>query len=445
MEIERPAADGGCVTSPLATSEVGFVPRRPRSPLLRHLGTAALHLANGALELARRVVLPRRLPDAPAHVVVHRTGTIGDSLCALPALRALRRHWPDARITVLTSAGNSGAPGMATLLDGDPDEFELRPYDHAELASRPAARRLARELRATGELVWIGLPQNLTTPLRELRHLVFARLCGARSGVGFHVGGLQWLARSVARAQSDAPRVLQEADRHLAHLARHGIQSGSVEFAVQRPDRAALAADEALAPLPKGDAPLLVVAPGAKRPANRWPLERFASIARRFASAGGHVVTLGGASEEPLGRAVADAAGDRGHDLCGRTDLLTSAEVLRRARVALTNDSGVMHLAAAVGTPAVVAASARDLPGRWRPHGEAHAVLRREPECSPCWREECPLDNVCLTAVETDAVWSAVERLAGIATSQKAPAPEASPAGSGPLPSSPPRRPLGKP
>jgi ADP-heptose:LPS heptosyltransferase len=150
--------------------------------------------------------------------------------------------------------------------------------------------------------------------------------------------------------------------------------------------------------------PLVAIAPGAKREPNRWPAERFAEVAAALCARGSAVVTLGGPGDATLCAQVASAAGVTGLNLAGRTSILESCEVLKRCRLLICNDSGVQHLAAAVGTPCVSIFSFRDFKGRWFPHGSRNVVLQKWVPCAVCLLESCPRDNLCLRLITSSEV-----------------------------------------
>jgi heptosyltransferase-2 len=124
---------------------------------------------------------------------------------------------------------------------------------------------------------------------------------------------------------------------------------------------------------------LVALLPGAARgPSKRWPAEAFAQVGRELGRrAGGGVLVLGGPGEEDLGRAVAEAAGPRAVNLCGRLSLGESVAVLARCALAVTNDSGGMHLAAAAGIRVVAVFGLTD-PQRTGPLGDGHRIIRPE-------------------------------------------------------------------
>jgi ADP-heptose:LPS heptosyltransferase len=159
------------------------------------------------------------------------------------------------------------------------------------------------------------------------------------------------------------------------------------------------------------DAPLVALAPGAAFSwTKRWPPDRFGRLARELRERGLAPAVAIGPGEEELARAVSDAAGVPIPVLGADLDPVELAAVLARARVAVTNDSGPMHLAAAVGTPVVALFGPTD-PGRTGPTGSPSVVLDRYVFCSPCYRKECPYAHECMTGITVRDVLAAVERL----------------------------------
>ncbi len=133
--------------------------------------------------------------------------------------------------------------------------------------------------------------------------------------------------------------------------------------------------------------PWVGVFPGSNAPSRRWEPARFAELAQRLARRGLRVAVFGGPAERELTRTV---AGSTGLDLGGRTDLPLLAAGLAECTLLVTNDSGPMHLAAAVGTPTVSLWGAGD-PAITAPLGRSHEVVRRaDLPCVPCIKNECP-------------------------------------------------------
>ncbi len=161
-----------------------------------------------------------------------------------------------------------------------------------------------------------------------------------------------------------------------------------------------------------GGGPLVALAPGAAfGPAKRWPAERWSELARRLAEGGRRVVVVGGASEQEAGRELAGAHA-RVIDLTGRTSLDEVLDLMARTDAVVSNDSGLMHLAAAAGTR-VVAIFGSSSPINTPPLSPDATVFWRALACSPCFERECPLGPGdghldCLRGIGVDEVLSSL-------------------------------------
>jgi len=163
--------------------------------------------------------------------------------------------------------------------------------------------------------------------------------------------------------------------------------------------------------------PLIGMNPGATYGlAKCWPADRFGELGKRLAYQGKASVLLLGKEEEGfITQAILRQIGERGADLSGKTGLLQLAAVLEHCQLLVTNDTGTMHVAAAVGTPVAAIFGPTD-PVTTGPWGERHAVIRKEADCSPCLKRVCPKDHACMQKVTVDEVEAVVdERLRSMA------------------------------
>ena len=158
---------------------------------------------------------------------------------------------------------------------------------------------------------------------------------------------------------------------------------------------------------------LAALMPGAEYgPAKRWPAAHYGALASALAGADADVVVLGSAKERPIGDEVAASAGSaRVRNLCGATSLADVVDLLAGADVAISNDSGLLHVAAAAGVP-VVAIYGSSSPKFTPPLTDAAAIVWLAIECSPCFARECPLGHLrCLVDLTPVTVLRAVETL----------------------------------
>jgi heptosyltransferase II len=147
-------------------------------------------------------------------------------------------------------------------------------------------------------------------------------------------------------------------------------------------------------------------------PAKRWPAESFAAVARAVSSRVGNCLwlALGSEADERVCADIAELAGCGVVNLAGRTSLRELMALLKLCRVLLTNDSGPMHVAAALGTPVVVpfGSTTPDLTGPGLPGDPRHRLLKSAAPCSPCFRRTCPIDLRCMIGISPDSVIAAV-------------------------------------
>ncbi|MBB6097399.1 ADP-heptose:LPS heptosyltransferase [Deinobacterium chartae] len=314
---------------------------------------------------------------APQNVLIFRAlPGLGDLLCSVPALRALRAALPQARIELLgLPAARAFVRRYEHLLDGWV-EFPGYPGLPERTPDLSALSRLFEWSRGRFDLsVQMHGSGLLTNPL--------VALLGARSSAGFYLPG-QYCPDP--RTYLPYPDHLPEPLRWLT-LAQHlgcPAQGEHLEFPLHPHDRQQAA--RLLAELGLGAGGYALLHPGAQDPRRRWPTGHFARVADALASRGLRVLVTGTADEAERTRAVQEQARAPVVDLAGRTDLGTLAALLEQARLLVSNDTGVSHLAAALGTPSVVVFVASD-PARWAPlDRERHRVVGRglPPESSAC-------------------------------------------------------------
>lgn len=160
---------------------------------------------------------------------------------------------------------------------------------------------------------------------------------------------------------------------------------------------------------------MIALAPGATYgPSKRWPLNNWIELVKHLlVDKKESLLILGGKEEagylEPLIQPIPKAQKQRVYSLVGRTTLLELLGVLKQCRLLVTNDTGPMHVAAAVGTP-VVALFGSSSPTWTGPYGQGHEVIYKQVECSPCFQKTCPIGYKCLTGIPVDDVFKAIQK-----------------------------------
>lgn len=341
---------------------------------------------------------------APARVLAIKLADFGDALLTTPALRRLRHGLPGARIDVLTTAAGAAAFRHCGLV-GDIVVFEKAAYDRPlDAVRRPLAPlRLGRMLRARGYHA-VALFHALVTRYGAAKHAALVLATGAPVRAGLVAPGRR-RGRFLTHAGVDpgydhAHVVAAQVAIADTLLAAAGVRLPAPRPAELRlafdpgPDAAAAAAS-LLASLPADGRPRVAIHPGAGAfsPARRWAPAGFAAVADGLSAQGAHIVVVG--TPPDGGAEVAGRCARAVLDLTGRTDLATLAGVLARMDLLVGNDSGVTHLATAMGTP-VVAVFGPSNPVAWGPWwpgadpaGRAspspHRVVKLDLPCQPCF------------------------------------------------------------
>ena len=394
----------------------------------------ATHLKLGLIRWQRRwdrtvlwtlgLLLFRRLrPEvdlsAVKRVVIYSIGNVGDIIVTIPSLEAIRRRMPQSEITLLTSPAAAHAPGANEILAQGWLVDDIFAYYKEDVRSLRGLWRLISTLRSRRYELFVSLPIELATLRREVRTLLLARMLGCRFVLGSEVTFHNWFK---VKQMLDRPK-FREHER-IYHLVTREL--GMEELDPPDPhlvlpeaaqvEGARLLNEAGLRP----GRPFVAIQPGASSAIKRWFPERFAQAADRMVvELGWPIVLVGSTNEIKLLEQVESRMDQPASNFGGRTSLLGLAAVLRSARLVLCNNSGVMHIAAAVGTPTVAVFSARDFEGTWEPAGQHHRVLRNDVPCSPCYLDDCPVGLICLQPISVDSVVDAVK--SALDSGQKAP------------------------
>jgi len=336
-----------------------------RAPMLRLRG------------LGRRQATPP-VPTLVSRILAVRTDRIGDMALTSAALADLKRHFTHARITVLAP------PAPLALLEHHPAVDRLVPLTGTRLPPEMAGR--------------FDLAIDFTPDER----LLGARLVAA-SRAPWRIG----LARAGREIHFTLPGPQARADRHLVDLHRDLLAAlgvagtpGEPALVVTPPERsAALARVAAFG----AGSPRVLIHPGAHEESQRWAPERWAETIARLTERGAACLVAAGPGEEALARRIADLTPDA--LVLGTLGVRELMAVMAVCDLFVGNNSGPLHVAAALGVPTVSVMGPTD-PRRFAPRGGANSVLRLDLACSPCQRGRC-WHHTCLRGIDADPVIAA--------------------------------------
>lgn len=338
----------------------------------------------------------------PRKILVRATNWIGDAVMSIPALDALRVQFPDADITVLAKPWVSDVydrhPAINRQIVYDAEKEHRGTRGFAGLIARLREERFDTAILLPNAFHAAWLAWRVRVPVRvgyarEGRALLLTTAVEALPPAAYGHQAyyyLHLLFRAGLIARPESPRPLEEvrlfvqpeekawAERYLASLALQGPRF------------------------------LIGVAPGAAYgPAKRWPAARFAEVADRLIAAlSADVLIFGSRGEKALAE---DVAGDMKHTpsiVAGETTLRQSMALLEQCRLVVSNDSGLMHVAASLGVPVISIFGSTD-PGATGPLGPFARILQNPVPCSPCGLRVCPIDFRCMEGLSVDTVYRA--------------------------------------
>jgi len=346
------------------------------------------------------------LRAAPQRILIIKPSALGDVVHTLPVLRLLRRRYPQSHIAWMIN------PSFAGLIDGHPDLSEVIRFERAQfgesLRSLPAARQLRDFLR--------GLRRHEFDLVLDLQGL-------------FRSAWLAWETRAAVRVGFSNARELapffythrvpirdtevHAVERYLEMARAVGCddQPAEFDFAIGQDDRRicdgpefdSLLATSGTAARRSGDAArrYAVLLPGTNWPTKQWPIEHFAAIVEPLKRRFGLPSVVAGTRDAPM---LSGAV-----DLRGRTTLKQLVALIEKATLVIANDTGPMHIAAALGRP-MIALFGPTNPLRTGPYRRLDTVLRVQMPCAPCYSRKCS-HRSCLKWLTPDMVLRQVERL----------------------------------
>jgi len=327
---------------------------------------------------------------------------IGDSLLAQPLFARLRKKLPGVVVDAVAP------PWTAPVLRRMPeiDDVIEAPFDHGELALL-ARWRLGRRLRLRRYDQAIVLPNTFKSALAPF----FASIPLRTGFVGESRYGLLNLVYHL-----DEKKLPLMAERYAQLAEKPGTKPAlPLPETRLRIDAANLALDLGRLGLSRAK-PVVAFCPGAEYgPSKRWPARHFAELAKKLAALGYAVWLFGSGKDRAIGEEIAVASEGAATDLCGRTDLASAIDLLSLAEVVVSNDSGLMHVAAGVGRP-VVALYGSSSPEHTPPLARAFRIVRTGIECSPCFARECPLGHFkCMNELAPERVMKEIAAVRGAA------------------------------
>ncbi len=335
-------------------------------------------------------------------VLIRSANWVGDVVMSLPAIRAVRTGLPEAEISILAK------PWVAGVYENSTD------LDHIIIYESPGRHqgfsgkwRLAREIKERGFDAAVLL-QN------AFEAAWISYLAGIPVRAGFNTDARTLLLSHAVPLNAGVKR-FHQVDYYLELVRSLGFPTPESVPALKPSSGATEDAERILQSLDLPEnAPLLGFSPGASYgSAKEWFPERYGDLARRAVEdLGSEVLIFGSRSDQAAAARICTESGGRAHDLAGKTTLPQAVALIARCRTFVTNDSGLMHVAAALGVPLVAIFGSTD-PERTGPVSRKSRIVRHPMDCAPCLKPKCPGERGCMGLISVDEVYEEVKELWG--------------------------------
>jgi heptosyltransferase-2 len=343
----------------------------------------------------------RKLPrSGMKRLLIRGTNWIGDAVMTLPAVSAVRETWPQAQISVLAK------PWVAEVyrLSEDIDRIVIfeEPGRHKGFIGK---MHLAKELGQTGFDCAILL-QN------AIEAAIITKLAGIPVRAGYNSDGRGCLLTHSVRRTAQIRRVHQ-VFYYLEMVKALGCRPAERDVYLQKGGDYDELAETLFSRFGMAkNKPLIGIAPGAAYgPAKRWFPERFAAVADRLINQyDAQMLIFGSAGDAPSAAEVKKSSRNSLLDISGKTDLKEAIALIAHCALFISNDSGLMHVASALGIPTVAIFGSTD-PYTTSPVGKNSVVIHHDVPCSPCLKPVCPTDFRCMKLITVDEVYEAARKL----------------------------------
>ena len=350
-------------------------------------------------------------PIRAMKILIVKTSAIGDVTHTLPALNALRKRFPRARISWLVEEPSAEIVRGHRALDR---VLVCRRKQWVKALTGKDALRAISDFFKFVEMLRADEYDLIVDFQGLLKSAIWVFLARGKRKVGFGPG-MQHAEQSHLFYNEKVPAVSMEhhaVDRYLMLLSAIGVPAREVEFGipVAESDRNAVA--ELLSKNGVGkDDRIVSVNPVARWKTKLWDNAMFAQVADRLVRRGWRVCLTGAESDRDTLEDILSRMEETALNLAGQTSLKSLAALLERSDIMVTTDTGPMHIAAAMNTP-TVALFGPTAPWRTGPYGDGHKVIRVPMDCAPCFRHHCPT-AACMANITPDMVMEGIDELLG--------------------------------
>lgn len=328
----------------------------------------------------------------PKKILIHRVAAFGDTIVSLPAISMVRKNFPNSRIDILST--NCVGIDISNIIKDNSYIDNIYTFKKGEI------KDALKMVKKTKYDLYIEIPQNLNL-YKSIRNMFRVKFIFCiDSAFGWDEGRV----KKFLDVQKKYLEPKREVDRFLDILEENGLKKeNKIDFMI-KPDSSKV--ERCLEKNEKKNLGFLI---GGKLSSKKWPLAYWAELAKLTVK-DFNIYLLGGNDESLDAQKIVDLSKSNIINLCGKFDILDSANFLSRMDLVVSQDTGAMHLAYAVNTPVIALMSTRDLTNKWFPYGNNNIILENVLACSFCLKKECE-DNLCMKNISVSEVNENIKKI----------------------------------
>lgn len=327
--------------------------------------------------------------DNPKRILIHRIGTFGDSIVSLPAINTIKQNYKFAELDFITTYKTS--INLSTIIEKD---F----FNNIFLINKKDRKKELIKLKDNNYDLFIDLPQNYGL-FKTIRNMLLVRfILNIRSAYGWDSG----MVKAFAKEQIKYLPPKSERERFLNILENEYLKIYENDFPVL--------IDELSSKYTFDFTKTIAFVIGTNVQANMWPTENWIELAEKLVNNGFFIALIGGEQEKEKANFIVKKQKNI-LNFCGEFSVSQSAMFLKKCLLAVSHDTGAMHLSYAVGTPVIALFSTRQLFSKWLPPKNNSVSIYKIVDCSGCFFKDCK-NNICMKNITVDEVYNEVVNIA---------------------------------
>jgi ADP-heptose:LPS heptosyltransferase len=346
--------------------------------------------------LFSRLLFRQGLPESPTKILVYRWGSIGDCICAFPAIFDINKNYPNAILDIENNCPGASTPFMKLLLN--PEVYRM--VFNSGNMSRGEYFQTIKQEKYDIYFMLLGSKNSL---FPVLKRMILIRLAGIKYGMGWDAYFISFLRKTQVKFFDFDPMINYLKKTLIKNNIPVSIKN-HYPLNIQPADELVINKTIQQTDLNKKNIALSI---GGSAENRKWKIENYQAIAD-FLSPNFNVLIVGGKEDFEKGKQLKNV-----HNFCGTLTIMQSALLMNRCLVTISNDTGPMHLSYAIGTPVIGLFSNWEFPNTWHPpNNNLNVALRaKNIPCEVCLLTECPYNNLCINEIKIDVVTKEVQNL----------------------------------